>query len=131
MAGYHSVGIGMGCCCRYDVGRPAVLGGGRSGVLRGGFCLVLVGLSRIDGSLADAFLGLSWASVRLWIEQLLRYVSLLHVIGRLYGFHLAIARSGPPVFPLFVWELDLSWSCSCWDGPDCGLPMLGIECPAC
>ena len=110
---------------------PAVLGGGRSGVLRGGSCPVLVGLFPIDGSLGEVFPKLSWDSARLWIGQLLQCEFLLHVIGRLYGSHSAIARSGPPVFPLFFWELGLSCSCSCWDGSDYEWPMLGIGCPAC
>ena len=111
----YSVDILVGCCYWCDVDKPIVLDGGCSGVLRGGFCLVLVGLFPINGSLEEELPKLSWDLVRLWIEQLLQCEILLHVIGRLYRSHPKFARNGPPVFPLFAWVLGCCCSYSCWD----------------
>ena len=60
-----------------------MLGGGRNGVLRGGFSLVLVGHFSINGSALEVLTKLSWVSVRLWTWLLLPCVFPLHETVRL------------------------------------------------
>ena len=95
-----------GCFCQFGFGMLVGLGDVHIGVLRGGHCLLLVGLLLKGGSLVEALPVLSWVSALLWTLQLLQCGFILHVTGRLLGSRLEFPHSGPLEFPLFAWVLD-------------------------